>query len=83
MINAPMLGFAQPLGIALEGAVDRPGGRWNGVMTPDLVGEGQDDTFVSRLRSGFLSSARGSPRPYLRRCVISRLPEPRLVANRR
>jgi DNA polymerase III subunit epsilon len=34
------------LDIGSEGAADRPGGRWNGVMTPDVVREGQDDTLV-------------------------------------
>jgi hypothetical protein len=34
------------LDIGSEGAADRPGGRWNGVMTPDVVREGEDDTLV-------------------------------------
>ena len=34
------------LDIGSEGAADRPGGRWNGVMTPDVVREGQDDPLV-------------------------------------
>ena len=32
--------WGEPLGISLEGAVDRPGRRWNGVMTPDVAREG-------------------------------------------
>jgi DNA polymerase III subunit epsilon len=39
-------GWGEPLGISLESAADRAGGRWNGVMTPDVVREGQDDTLV-------------------------------------
>jgi hypothetical protein len=34
--------WGEPLGVALEGAVDRPGGRCNGVMTRDVVWEGQN-----------------------------------------
>jgi hypothetical protein len=36
----------EPLGIAFDAAVDRSGGRWNGVMTPDIVREGQNDTLL-------------------------------------
>src|SRR5712671_6072933 len=32
--------WGEPLGVSLEGAVDRPGRRWNGVMTPDVAREG-------------------------------------------
>jgi hypothetical protein len=39
-------GWGEPLGIPLECAVDRSGRRWNGVMTPDVVWEGQNDTLV-------------------------------------
>jgi hypothetical protein len=39
-------GWGERLDIGSEGAADRPGGRWNGVMTPDVVREGQDDTLV-------------------------------------
>ena len=39
-------GWGEPLGIAFEGAADRAGRRWNGVMTPDVVREGQNDTLV-------------------------------------
>jgi hypothetical protein len=38
--------WGERLDIGSKGAADRPGGRWNGVMTPDVVGEGQDDTLV-------------------------------------
>jgi DNA polymerase III subunit epsilon len=39
-------GWGEPFGISLEGAADRPGRRWNGVMTSDVVREGQNDTLV-------------------------------------
>jgi hypothetical protein len=41
-----MLGLGQPLDIGFEGAADRPGGRWNGVVTPDVVREGRSDALV-------------------------------------
>ena len=39
-------GWCEPLVISLECAVDRSGRRWNGVMTPDVVREGHNDTLV-------------------------------------
>src|SRR5260370_39493425 len=39
-------GWGEPLGISLESAADRHGRRWNGVMRPDVVREGQNDMLV-------------------------------------
>jgi len=39
-------GWGEPLGISLECAVDRPGRRWYGAMTPEVVREGQNDTLL-------------------------------------
>jgi hypothetical protein len=38
--------WGERLGISLDRAADRPGRRWNGVMTADAVREGQNDTVV-------------------------------------
>jgi hypothetical protein len=39
-------GWGEPLGIALDAAVDRVGRRWAGAMTPDVVREGRNNTLV-------------------------------------
>jgi hypothetical protein len=41
-----MLSLREPLDIGFEGAADRPGRRWNGIMTPEVVREGQNDTLA-------------------------------------
>ena len=38
--------WGEPLGIAMEGAVDRSEGRWSGAMKPDIVQAGQNDKLV-------------------------------------
>jgi hypothetical protein len=38
--------WGERLGISLDRAADRPGRRWNGVMTADAVREGHNDTVV-------------------------------------
>ena len=39
-------GWGDPLGISLDAAGDRSGGRWNGVTRPDVVREGQNETLL-------------------------------------
>ena len=42
--------WGEPLGIAMEGAVDRSEGRWSGAMKPDIEA-GQNDKLVEGLHS--------------------------------
>jgi len=39
-------GWGEPLSVTMDGAVDRPGRRWSGLMKPAIVREGQNDTLV-------------------------------------
>ena len=39
-------GWGEPLGVPQEFRADRSGGRWKGIMKPDIVGAGQNDKLV-------------------------------------